>query len=413
MEYKELSKLFHMSSSTNRYSEIDAQAEYRRSMPSSFDIGIDTPNGRLFVAMPRELSVLYERVLRTERKVSSMMRSIPPIAQMALTRSLVLDEVVNTNAIEDIHSTRQQVKEALDSATGDGSMRRFKEFARLYLELSRSDHEVPTTPEDIRSIYDKIMDKELPETKLPDGKLFRADGVNILAGGVKVVHSGLEPEERIVEAMERMLTLINREDIPEVIAAIASHYVFEYAHPFYDGNGRTGRYLLSLFLNNALSAPTVLSLSRAIAENRDVYYKAFQTAENPLNRGELTFFVSHMLELIRAAQTGVIEGIELRKSAFERASARMNELVHRFELSEKETDIVFVLTQFELFGMFGSASLDELAENIRLGKQMTRKHLTALESKGVVLKTARRPVAFALTQDVKNLVAIEDTEIER
>lgn len=145
-----------------------------------------------------------------------------------------------------------------------------------------------------------------------------------------------------------------------------------------------------------------------------MYYKAFQTADNPLNRGELTFFVNHMLELIRIAQTGVIEGIELRRSAFERASARMDELVKSFELSEKETDIVFVLTQFELFGMFGSASLDELAENIRLGKQMTRKHLTALENKGVVLKTARRPVAFALTQDVKSLVAIEETkEAER
>lgn len=55
----------------------------------------------------------------------------------------------------------------------------------------------------------------------------------------------------------------------------AAHYIFEYAHPFYDGNGRTGCYLLSLFLENSLSQPTVLSLSRAIANNRFALTDAF------------------------------------------------------------------------------------------------------------------------------------------
>lgn len=410
MEYKELSKLFHMSSSLDRFADVDLQAEYRRSMPSSFDIGVDTPKGRLFVAMPREMSVLYERVLRTERKVSSMMRSIPPIAQMALTRSLVLDEVVNTNAIEDIHSTRRQVKEALDSAVGDSAhLRRFRELARLYLELSRAEHETPSTPDNIRVIYDKVMDGELPESKRPDGRLFRAEGVDITAGGIKVIHSGLEPEDRIIKAMEQMLDLVRRDDVPGVISAIASHYVFEYAHPFYDGNGRTGRYLLSLFLSEALSAPTVLSLSRATAENRDVYYKAFKTAEDPLNRGELTFFVYNILKLVRLAQTSVIDGIERSKTSFEAASERMKDLIARFDLlSEKEAYIVFALAQFELFGMFGAASLDELAQSIGLGKQMTRKHISALESKGIVRKTAHRPATFALTGEAKGVLGISE-----
>lgn len=38
--------------------------------------------------------------------------------------------------------------------------------------------------------------------------------------------------------------------------------------PFYDGNGRTGRYLLALYLDESLSIPTVLSLSRTIAKNK-------------------------------------------------------------------------------------------------------------------------------------------------
>lgn len=73
-------------------------------------------------------------------------------------------------------------------------------------------------------------------------------------------------------------------------------------HPFYDGNGRTGRYLLALYLSSPLSILTTLSLSRVIAANRDAYYRSFKEAEHPLNHGELTHFVMNMLENVRIAQ---------------------------------------------------------------------------------------------------------------
>ena len=407
MEYKQLSKLFHMRQDADRYRWVEEQAAYRRSMPSSFDIGIDAPEGRLFVAMPRDLTVLYERVLRTERKVSSMMRSIPGIAQSALTRSLVLDEVASTNAIEEIHSTRKQVEEALDAAIDEGrKSKRFRELARLYLELSRSEHKVPTSSEDVRAIYDMVTKGEIPKSKLPDGKLFRAGSVQITAGDVKVIHNGLEPEEKIKEAIETMLALTGRGDVPEVIAAIASHYVFEYAHPFYDGNGRTGRYLLSLFLSDALSLPTVLSLSRSIAENCDLYYRAFASVEDPMNCGELTFFVINMLELIRKAQLRMISDIERSESNLNAAARRMEGMRAAHDLSEKEATAVFALAQYELFGMHGFAYLDDLAKCMGLKDQMTRKHLLSLESKGLVKVPSRRPLKFALSDAAKTELGI-------
>lgn len=408
MEYKQLSKLFHIRSDPDRYRWIDEQAEYRRSMPSSFDVGIDTPNGRLFVAMPRDLTVLYERVLRTERKVSSMMRSIPGIARSALTRSLVLDEVASTNAIEEIHSTKKQVEDALDAAMDEGpGSKRFRELARLYLELSRSEHAIPTSPEDVRAIYDMATKGEIPKGKLPDGRLFRAQGVQITAGDVKVIHNGLEPEEKIVEAIEAMLALTGRGDIPEVIAAIASHYVFEYAHPFYDGNGRTGRYLLSLFLSDALSAPTVLSLSRSIAENRDLYYRAFASVEDPMNRGELTFFVADILELVRRAQLRIIADIEESGRNLDAAAKRMDPMGDAHDLSDREASAVFALAQYELFGMYGFAYLDDLAEFMGLKSQMTRKYIASLERKGLVETRSKRPLKFSLTDMAKAELGIE------
>ena len=52
-----------------------------------------------------------------------------------------------------------------------------------------------------------------------DGKLFRA-------GGVKVVHNGVEPEGKINEYLKKMIDLTSRTDIPELLRTIASHYVF-------------------------------------------------------------------------------------------------------------------------------------------------------------------------------------------
>lgn len=409
MDYQELSKAFYQSTSADRFAELDEQARYRRAMPSSFDLGIETSNGPLFIAMPRELFVLYEQILRTERKVSSLMRSLPPIARMALVRGLVFDEVVSSNAIEEIHSTRAQVKEALDMRTmQDNEFRRFKELAQLYLELGKAEREMPRTIQEIRAIYDKIMDGELPESKLPDGEVFRADGVDVTAGGIKVIHRGLEPESKIIEVMEAMLRLMQRDDMPEMVSALASHYLFEYAHPFYDGNGRTGRYLLALFLSEALSVPTVLSLSRAIAENRNVYYRAFTSVENALNRAEMTFFIYDLLTLVRIAQVNIHERLLKSKEAFGAIEERMGSLVREQDLGDKEGSIVFVLAQFELFGMYGTATIDELARNIDLGKQMTRKHLASLEAAKLVWRVKARPAEFALTDHARRLLGMAE-----
>ncbi len=407
MEYEELSKLFYMSARSDRHAWLEREAQARRSMPSSFDVGLDSPNGRLFVASPCELTVLQERILRTEIDIAALMKDVSGIARAALIRGLVLDEVVSTNAIEDIHSTRAQVKEALESfQEGAPQKRRFRELANIYLELGTGSYREPRTPQDIRLVYDKITEGEIPEDQLPDGKLFRAEGVNITAGGVRVVHTGLEPEGKIIETIELMLDLLDRDDIPAVTAAIVSHYLFEYAHPFYDGNGRTGRYLLSLFLRRTLSFPTVLSLSRAIAGSRDAYYRAFKSAETPMNKGELTFFVFGMMELIRIAQTDVVEQLDKSKALSRVAASNLENLAAEFNLNDKEADIAFVMAQYELFETYGSTNLDDISQGIGLGRQMTRKHLARLEDSGAVVKTSSRPLAFSLSENAKAILGI-------
>ena len=398
MDYREPATLYHMDASPSRESNLKKLIEERRSASSSFAVGYSIEAGELFLGVPRTLSILLEKVLRRERKVSKLMGAVPGIAGDEVLRSLAFDEVISSNLIENIHSTRRQIEESLEASSQENTKaRRFREFARLYLELVDGDSALPRTPADIRAIYDRVMDSEDLE-HVPDGKLFRKDEV-LITDGAKVRHTGIVPESKIIEAMEAMLRIVQSDEMPSTYSALVSHYIFEYAHPFYDGNGRTGRYLLSLFLEEALSKPTALSLSRVIAENKIAYYRAFETVENPLNHGEMTFFVETMLEFILTAQGELIEKLESAKTRYDLLCKHSSRLQQQNLFSEKEATLIFILAQQASFGMFEDLAVRRLASLLSLGVQQTRKYLASLEGQGVVKKTRKRnPLTFSLSE---------------
>lgn len=400
-----------MDTSSKRDTNARNELTSRLNSESAFLLGYRAKEGQVFMTTPRELTLLDNKVLRTERQASELLGSLPGIAGDAILRGLVLDEVVSSNSIESVHSTRREIKDALESGNRDTiGHKRFRELATLYMDLIDESYALPISPADIRSIYDKVMDGELDKRDLPDGDLFRAGDVNI-TDGVHALHSGLEPETEIVKAMEAMISLASSDEIPPLYSALASHYLFEYAHPFYDGNGRTGRYLLALYLSASLSKPTSLSLSRTIAENKQAYYRAFKSAQNPLNRGELTHFVFDMLSLVSDAQNSVIKRLELAHKLFGQLQDRMNDFVLDAGMKEKEAEITFMLMQYEAFGFYGDAPISEIAEYLNLGEQMTRKYLSALESKGVVcIFHKRRPLSFALADEFKERYGIRRLE---
>ena len=451
MAYQSLEKLFYKDSSADRYAHNTALAYERLNAESTFRTGIDTPAGELFLAVPHELLTLSENVMGTERRISVLLAGLPYVAQGALVRSLVVDEVVCTNELEGIGSTRKQISDLLENdllaassaspipptpspavpspapstaSSASPARRRFRELARLYLGLGDPDasDRLPKTPADVRAIYDLVMQGEDLANDAPDGTLFRKGRVDVVGAGQRTLHEGVYPESAIIEAVRRMLDIVNSEEMPPLLGTLVGHFVFEYAHPFYDGNGRTGRYLLALGLTRSLSALTALSLSRTIAESRSRYYRAFKEAESQLNHGELTMFALTMLEYVREAQRTLVDDLE-RKTALlslmERAIAEVgveggveggvgvgvgvapgSEAARASgALSGREPAIVSRLAQQRVFGAFPHVSLDGIAEAAGVGRQQTRKYLLELEEAGWVATVSRRPLRFALSEE--------------
>lgn len=401
MNYRTLQKLLYMDASNERFENNISLAATRREAESTFRTGFKINGEELFLATPRELSLLNETILGREREIAVALAGLPPIARGALIRSLVITEVVCSNELEGVYSTRRQINDLLETAPADSNdlgRKRFRELARLYLELSGSTHVLPQTPEDVRGIYDRIMSGEDLGESAPDGALFRKDGVNVIGIGDKVVHKGLEPEREIISAVSRMIDLASSQEIPGTYRAAISHFIFEYAHPFYDGNGRTGRYLLALYLSQPLSTLTALSLSREIAEDRRPYYKAFREVEHPLNHGELTSFVLMLLQYVNAAQQRVLTDLEIKTSQFEVARRNLGRLVTRKGLAERQGELLFMLAQFRLFGAFPDVPLESMEQHLGLKRAMTRKHARVLEEKGLIKKVGGRPLRFVLTE---------------
>ncbi len=91
----------------------------------------------------------------------------------------------------------------------------------------------------------------------------------------EIVYTPPQEKDEILNLLSNFLEHFNLEqdDLSPLIKLAILHYQFESIHPFYDGNGRTGRILniLYLIINELLDIP-ILYLSSYINENKSEYY---------------------------------------------------------------------------------------------------------------------------------------------
>ncbi len=85
------------------------------------------------------------------------------------------------------------------------------------------------------------------------------------------------PPDQLIECLGALENFLHNPSVPPLVRAGLAHVQFETIHPFLDGNGRTGRLLITLLLcHDGLLAQPLLYLSLYLKKNRAAYYDLLQ-----------------------------------------------------------------------------------------------------------------------------------------
>ena len=368
----------------------------------------------LFYVNLMEHTLLQEIIIKNSNKINLISNELPQIAIKDIIIKILSNELYKTNKIEGIETVKSEIHTSLkDNRKAnkkvnklDGIIKKYKDI----MEKNFKDTQHIDSLSSFRKIYDEMFeDFEKSGNYKLDGKYFRKDTVKVINGLGNTIHIGINGEEAIEKNIEDLIQFMNRKDIPFLVKASISHFFFEYIHPFYDGNGRFGRYLLSLYLARKLDILTAFSLSYSISKNLDDYYKSFVEVEDVNNFGEITFFVENVLETIKKGQEMIIELLNDSIMKFNHSREIFEEITK--DLSEKEKVILFIYLQNYLFNDYDEVTNIELTIIIgnfnqqsinqqNITQQTINKYTQELEKKGYLVKVNQRPLTYTLSEKI-------------
>ena len=418
--YRTLKSIFHERGEAAVQEELQVRRNgYSTYLLNDFMVG-EHP---LFYLVDRTVLAHYDRIMVRERTIEQLSSRLPGVAMRSYLSDLAVRSIVATDSIEGVHTTRRLISDALTSGDSeDPRAKRAVEFMNLLNTLG--ERRPPDTVEEVRKLYDTLLEGHLDDENRLDGALFRAGPVHITSG-TKVVHKPPMGEEAITANVQAALNHALNPNVPALFSAIATHFMVEYTHPFYDGNGRLGRYLLVAHLGQTLTRLTTLTLPSTLNIQKSRYYKAFSAAEEPLNYGEVTGFLHVFLGLIEQAQEHLVDELESRDRAWRALGRRIAELEGSRTwtggtpgLTSKKLDdvlrLLYLLGQVQIFRAPVAPTSSELQEALGVTAPTLRDRLKLLQGLGFVEGVkAGRTMRWSLTEAgiaLLGLPAVDDDE---
>ena len=383
MEYELLSKIFY-----KKPTEYESIYDARFNSEASIKLPIKIHENVGFIFNTNEITKLLVKIYKTINKINLLRTHLPNIAINSYIIKSLKDEIALTNEIEGVRSTRKEIEDAIDSIKNDKSAR-FKGLVDKYFKLISNEIIPLNNCEDIRTIYDALVLPEIEKENLPDGILFRKEPVQVVSATQKEKHRGIMPESKIIESLDLCLDFLKNDDIDSLTKISAFHYLFGYIHPFYDGNGRTSRFISSYLIKNELDVLLALKLSYTVKNNINKYYKAFDVCNDRKNKGDITFFVVTFLELLSQASDDLYTKIADLNDQLNYYNNIINTLVNDKVLNDKQAKCIFILCQNRLFDDT-YMNMNTLTELLEKSDTTTRKILKSLESKNLLVKSRNK-----------------------
>ena len=374
--------------------------------------------------LPLPYDLETKTVLRQANKANRKLAELKGVAQTIpneriLISSLTLQEAKDSSAVENIVTTQDDLYRAgldanftlIGAATKEVLF--YREAINEGFKLVRNKNILALN--DIKRIQEVLEQNSAGFRTTPGTQLKRSsDGA--------VIYTPPQDGQRIVELMSNLEQFINDDELcpidPLVKMAII-HHQFESIHPFYDGNGRTGRIVNILYLvtSGLLDLP-ILYLSRYITHNKAEYYERIQAIRNTTGDSSAQW-EAWILYMLRGVEQTAEETIALVKNIGKLMTEYKN--IIRPAFGGKYSHEL-------LNGLFYHpyTKIGHLESNMQVSRQTAAKYLDRLASLGLLQKERMGKenyyintklmelfLTFSEQQEADNTDGVESVHVEK
>jgi Fic family protein len=333
------------------------------------------PNYVLDNLPPKREKVETIPILRQVNRATAALAELKGIAktipnQAMLINAIVLQEAKGSSEIENIITTQDDLYKALTVNKSTVSPET-KEVVNYRKAIFRGFEIVKgqgiLRVNDIVSIQQELVDNTAGIRSTP-GTVLKKDKTG------EVVYMPPQDKREILDLLTNFINHFNEleQELSPLINLAILHYQFESIHPFYDGNGRTGRILniLYLILNELIDIP-ILYLSSYIIEHKSDYYRLL----NQTNKtGEWEDWILFMLKAVEVTSLQTIEKISLIRQLLEQTVIMVQE--HTPKIYKKEL--------VELLFEQPYSKIDFVVNRLQVERKTASRYLKELEGVGIL-----------------------------
>ena len=318
--------------------------------------------------LPIKINIETTKVLKKTIQANRALAKLNGVAkiipnQNILINSLVLQEAKDSSEIENIITTHDELFRAgLDIASVTNETKEVQHYKEALLKgFSLVQESGLLLKRDIVAIQ-KELEQNDAGVRRQSGTVLR----NMATG--EVVFEPPQEYEVIQKLLTNLEQYINEpNDIDPLVTMAIIHYQFESIHPFYDGNGRTGRIIniLYLILKELLDIP-ILYLSSYIIRHKADYYRLLQEVRTENNWEEWILYMLDGVEQTSLATIELVNGIH----------RLMNESKEKIK---SELPKIYSKDLVEILFMHPYTKIDFLVEELGLHRHTVSKYLNELE----------------------------------
>jgi Fic family protein len=342
-------------------------------------MGQDAPSFNLDFLPPQREKVETIEILRYTSKAATALAELKGIAQtipnqVMLVNAIVLQEAKDSSEIENIITTQDELYKALivNKPNISADTKEVVNYRRaIFHGYNLINKQGFLRINDIVGIPQQLVDNTAGIRSTP-GTVLKNDKTG------EIIYTPPQDKAEILDLLSNFINHFNQneQDLSPLISLAILHYQFESIHPFYDGNGRTGRILniLFLILNDLIEVP-ILYLSSYIIENKPEYYKLL----NQVNRtGEWEEWIIFMLKAVEETSLKTISKINAIRQLLEKTISEVQQKAPKTYKKEL----------VELLFEMPYSKIEFVVNRLQVERKAASRYLRELESIGI-LKSQR------------------------